>query len=218
MPVKLTTKACANLCMCAFATLTTPVLAQSWDGQTYVTVQGGWNQQEDHNFTTGGGAKVNTEMKDGYVVVGAVGRQYGNIRAELEGSYRANDVDGHNVGGPVLEGSRGESKVMAGMGNLYYDIPTGGALTPYLGGGVGAADVQFENYGTNATGTVLDDGETVFAYQGIAGLNYALTGNVSLNAEYRYFATADVEVQSGTRTSDVEYRTHNVIGGVRYIF
>lgn len=214
MSHKLTAKAC----ILAFSALATPALAQSWNGQTYVTVQGGWTQQEDHDFTASTGAKINTQMKDGYVVVGALGRQYGNIRAELEGSYRVNDVDTHQTTGPALAGSRGETRVIAGMGNLYYDMPTGGALTPYIGGGIGAADVQFENYGTNATGTVLDDGETVFAYQGMAGLNFAVTNNLSLNAEYRYFATNDVEVQSGTRTSEIEYRSHNLMAGARYLF
>ncbi len=212
------TKYSAKALLFSFSLLSTPGLAQSWDGQTYVTVQGGVAQQEGHDFITGGGAKVETEMKDGYVVVGAIGRQYGNIRAELEGSYRANDVDSHKVGAATLAGSRGETTVLAGMGNLYYDIPTGGALTPYLGVGAGVAEVEFENYGTNATGTVLDDSDTTFAYQGMAGLNYALNGNLSLNAEYRYFATSDAEVQSGTRTSDVEYQAHNIIAGARYTF
>ncbi len=211
-------KLVVKLALLAFTVTSSPVLAQSWNGQTYVSAQGGALTQEDHAFTTSGGAKVNTEMKSGYVMVGAVGRQYGNIRGELEGSYRANDVDTHKTTGPALAGSRGETSVLAGMGNLYYDMPTGGAFTPYIGAGVGAAKVEFDNYGTNATGTVLNDSSTVFAYQGIAGLNYALNNNFSLNAEYRYFGTADVEVQSGTRKSEIEYQTHNLLGGVRYTF
>jgi opacity protein-like surface antigen len=85
-------------------------------------------------------------------------------------------------------------------------------------GGCEALDSVHRLPKLTACGTVLDDGKTVFAYQGIAGVNDAITDNLSLNAEYRYFATADVDVQSGTVKSDVEYRTHNILAGARYTF
>jgi OOP family OmpA-OmpF porin len=214
MPIKTAAKACFMV----GSLLATPVLAQSWDGQTYLTLQGGVAQQDEHRFTAASGAKIQTQMKDGYVVVGAVGRQYGNVRAELEGSYRTNEVDRHRTTGPALAGSSGKARVFAGMGNFYYDLITGGDFTPYLGTGLGVAHVQLEKYATTANGTLLDDGATVLAYQGIAGVNYRLTTNLSLNAEYRYFATTNVDVQSGAQKSSIDYHTHNLLAGLRYLF
>ena len=187
-------------------------------GQTYVAVQGGIAKPEKHDFLTSAGAKVTTEMKDGYVVVGAVGRKSGNVRMELEGSFRKSDVENHVTTGAPLAGSRGKAKVMAGMANAYFDIPTTSSVQPYIGGGVGVANVDYSDYATTSTGVVMDDDNSAFAYQGMAGVAMPLNGRLSLNAEYRYFATADVEVQNGTRKSDTEYKTHNFVVGARYAF
>jgi opacity protein-like surface antigen len=207
-----------SLALVSLSLVSTPTLAMD-NGQTYIAVQGGLVQPESHDFLIGSGAKVTTNLKDGYVVVGAIGRKVGqNIRAEIEGSYREAEVENHSTTGPALAGSVGENKVTAGMVNAYYDVPTSTNITPYIGLGVGVAHVDYQNYGTTATGTVLDDSETVFAYQGIAGLSTPLTARLSLNAEYRYFATADVEVESSTRKSDTDYKTHNFLVGARYAF
>lgn len=188
-------------------------------GQTYIAVQGGVSQPESHDFRMQSGARVDTKLEDGYVVVGALGRSFqNNTRLEIEGAYRENEVDNHTVSGPALAGSTGEAKVASGMVNGYYDIPTSASIKPYVGVGVGVANVDFQNYTTTANGEILDDSETVMAYQGMAGLSAPITARLSVNAEYRYFATSDVEVESGTRKSDTTYNTHNITVGARYTF
>ena len=103
------------------------------------------------------------------------------------------------------------------MGNVYYDFGQS-ALKPYIGGGAGVGRLSLNNH--NAGGvTLMDDKDTVFAYQGMAGVMYTLTPNWSVNAEYRYIGTNDAEMSaSNGSTSKVAYDSNNVILGLSYKF
>lgn len=65
------------------------------------------------------------------------------------------------------------------MGNLIYHVNMDSALTPYIGAGVGGVMTQV------STG-VNQDSQTVFGWQGIGGLEYAVNPDTSLFTEYRY--------------------------------
>ena len=158
----------------------------NWMGMEgpYLSAFGGWNNTEDD-------AGVNPD--DGWVGGIASGGKTRWARAELEASYRSNDID--SIGG-------GEVTSTAIMGNAYWDIETNTRFTPYLGAGIGAAYVDFDTAG--------GDDSVEFAYQGMAGANFALNPNWSVGAEYRYFATTQVD--------NVDYNNHAVLGNVRYSF
>ena len=205
----------ATMALTAFVS---PALAME-AGHTYIAVQGGFGQQENHDFNNASGARVSTKMEEGFVVIGAIGRSYrNNVRAEVEGAYRSNDVDNHSTTGPALDGSEGDTHVASAMVNGYYDLPNSTNLTPYIGGGLGVARVAYDNYATTADGEILDDAKTVPAFQAMVGLNAPITSRLSMNAEYRYFTTAKTKVQSGLVESNTSYDTHNVVLGARYAF
>lgn len=208
----------SSLVVMAVTALVSPVLAME-AGQTYVTVQGGVTQQENHDFNNASGARVSTKMEQGYVVIGAVGRSYrNNVRAEVEGAYRYNDVDNHSTSGPALAGSKGQTHAASVMANGYYDMPTSANITPYVGGGLGVARVAYDNYETTADGEILDDAKTVPAFQAMAGINAPINKRLSMNAEYRYFTTAKAKVQSGLQEGNTSYNSHNITLGARYAF
>jgi opacity protein-like surface antigen len=94
------------------------------------------------------------------------------------------------------------------MGNLYFE-PQLGPLNPYIGAGIGWANVAFDQDDLD-----IDDDDWVFAYQGIAGAVLKLGERAGLFAAYRYFATDDPAF-AGT---DIEYRTHNIEIGFRFGF
>ena len=95
------------------------------------------------------------------------------------------------------------------MGNIYYDLQTGGNVRPYLGLGLGFATVE-----ATSSDLDIDDSDTGLAYQLMLGLGFDVGNDVTLVGGYRYFATDDPTID-GTK---VEYETHNIEVGVRVAF
>jgi outer membrane protein OmpA-like peptidoglycan-associated protein len=120
----------------------------------------------------------------GYALAGQVGYGFGRIRLEGELGWRNNDLSKFNdaSGDLPVGGSIGG---VSFMGNAYYDFNTGTKLTPYLGVGIGGLDLSADHIAANSQ-QVTNDNKTVFAYQGIAGLSYALSDSLSLKTDYRY--------------------------------
>lgn len=153
---------------------------------------------------------VNTTYSYDTGWVGLVGGGWGfgnGIRVEGELGHRGSDVS--NTSGSTSANSL--------MGNVYYDFATGTPITPYVGVGTGVAHVRFHNVG--APGTSIDDGDTVWAYQGIAGLTYQLSNHWKADANYRYFGTErpDLTAANGTPVT-THYRDHALLLGIRYEF
>lgn len=191
-------------------TLPTAVSAQQTSG-FYLGGAAGLNILRDTDASLG--ALVNEiEAKNGFAGALSGGYAYGNgLRTELELGFRHNSVDKVNN----FDADDGEFRSWSAMGNALYDINTGTRFTPYLGAGVGVARITADNVRPVVGGFVLDDSDTRFAYQGIAGVSYGLTDNLSVAVDYRYFATTNPDF--GT-TSDPQYRNHTVMAGLRWKF
>jgi len=156
-----------------------------------------------------------TSIKIGTGIAGAaaVGYGFGNgLRTELELGQRAGNVSG-------APGVGGKLDVTSLMGNVLYDIATGGSVIPYLGAGVGGARVRAKDVGPDLGSAFVSGTSNVFAYQGIAGLDFRIDDNMALGASYRYFATQSASITStaGDKAS-VPYRDHSVLLGIRYAF
>jgi OOP family OmpA-OmpF porin len=170
-----------------------------------------------------GAAKIYTDP--GLVGVVALGWGFGNgLRAEVEGSYRSNSINGistlRSTGLTLpLTNVDGSARTYAVMANVAYDVPLhpfGLPVQPYVGAGAGYAWLDLNNaHGNGSSQVILQDGTTVgpfpnivsfgtggaFAYQAFTGLSMPLQFIPGLDAtvEYRFFgmARADVPV---TRT------------------
>jgi OOP family OmpA-OmpF porin len=163
------------------------------------------------------GQSTTAGFKAGAAGVAAVGYGFGNgLRTELELGHRTGKVDTLANGGA---GAGGKLDATSLMGNLLYDFATGGPLIPYLGAGVGGARIKASNIGPEIGGARVSGDDTVFAYQGIAGIDVRVSDNFAVGASYRYFATgkADIATSAGDRAS-VPYRDHAVLLGLRYAF
>ena len=72
----------------------------------------------------------------------------------------------------------------------------------------------------NGTVLTVDDNDTVYSYQLMAGAAFNLTENFSLTAEYRYFDTitdAELTLEGGLGTiENSDIRSHEVRFGIRY--
>jgi len=134
------------------------------------------------------------------------------------GPYTAGSNITPNTGSTVANfTSNGEAKVWSIMANLWYDFDIGDSnFHPFIGGGIGAAHLDLEYnaamptyFGSMATYR-LDDSGWGFAYQVGAGLGYDLGGGVMLSAQYRYFATTDIDVGN----TDLAVNSHNFLVGL----
>ena len=204
----------------AVATLgvSSAAMAQGYNGW-YLGARGGVTWLEDSSSTVGGVAH-NIDYDRGYNIGGSVGYQFGGpFRLEAEVVHRKNDVDSYTLGGTRLGGAAGEMSSLALMVNGFYDFQTGTAFTPYVGLGVGYARISADGITATGAGVTNSDDDNKFAYQAIAGLAYQLTPEVSLTADYRYFATQDPKFRlSNGSTLESEYKTHNVMVGLMLRF
>lgn len=153
----------------------------------YMGAQAGVNWARDRDITRAG-ASVSPDYDLGPAVSGHLGYNFGQVgpvglRTEGEVVWRHDGVD--QLNGRDASGSLSSLGL---FGNLLADIPTGTALTPYVGVGLGGVQVRVNDVAAPGFGRV-DDSEWKLGYQGIAGLSYALTDKLALRGDYRYMAT-----------------------------
>ena len=134
----------------------------------------------------GPNATLTTKMQfdNGWAGLGTIGHHFSNNwRWEVEVGYRTNDSS--NTAFNVNEWS--------GMLNVLYDIPLGQSLWFSLGAGAGADNFQVEASSIN-----FEDRSWNFAYQGIAGLTFAVSDRIDLFANYRYLRVQSPDLSSRT--------------------
>jgi outer membrane protein OmpA-like peptidoglycan-associated protein len=171
----------------------------------------------------------------GYAGVGSAGYGFGNgMRVEIEGNFRNNSIRG--IGG--LTAQHGDSEKYGAMVNALYDFDLTAyygitAFTPYVGVGAGYAFERID--GLRATDGVTqfrsNHGSDQFAYQGIAGVAFPLTGitpGLSVTAEYRFYGTPhDAQYVTSVTADGVTFKgklkvaddlNHSIMVGLRYAF
>ena len=127
-----------------------------------------------------------------------VGYSIFGFRPELSVGYRMANIKGQD------DQSVTSIDVIAGV---YYDVDTGSAITPYIGIGGGMSNVTVKE-GNSKTVWAL-------AFQGAAGIGYALTEDLTLTLGYRLTGTLDAdfpETEDGTLKMALG---HNVELGLR---
>lgn len=183
----------------------------------YMGLEGGgnWATENDATFSTSlptsGPARI--EFDTGWAGIATVGYALrGNWRIEAEGGYRHNDIDTING---TANSAGGELNTTSLMGNVLYDIPLTERMTVSLGAGAGAIHSEFDD------GVIDQDEDISFAYQGIAGLSYAISPRTDLTMNYRYLRSDALEFQGRHLghtdfydTDDVQ--NHTVTIGLRF--
>jgi opacity protein-like surface antigen len=177
----------------------------------YVSATGGAVFLSDSDVEDG--VEGEAQFDTGFGFTGAIGNSWdpmplGTLRTELEGGFRKNDVDEISAAGVTLGAGDSDVRAISGMVNLALDLNIIPLFQPYVMGGVGVANIKFENDDLD-----IDDKDTVFAYQAGAGIGIPVA-IVTVYGGYRFFATADPSFDG----TDAEYRSHNVEVGVRLGF
>jgi opacity protein-like surface antigen len=155
------------------------------------------------------GFSLDYEHDSGYTVGGAFGYDLmPQVGLELEYAYRAADLDSD------LSGETNSNAVM--LNAIYNFTPLGatGAWTPYVGGGLGWAnvDVSTDDFGNFTR-------NDAFAYQLIGGVSYAVSPQVSVLGEVRWFATDNGKVDGDDDVHfDADFQTIDLLLGLTYRF
>ncbi len=148
-------------------------------------------------------------FEDGPVIAVAIGNDTGfGSRFELELAYRANDFDTWTFDGLGTAFVPGDVTALSLMGNGYIDFVSNTAFTPFIGAGLGFADLEMTIDGLGS------EDDTVFAYQLAVGGSFATYTNLSFDIQYRYFGTSDPNFAG----IEAEYQTHNIMVGLRSAF
>ncbi|NOU02655.1 MAG: porin family protein, partial [Novosphingobium sp.] len=198
----------------ASTALASPALAR--DDSWYVEADGGATFIQDMTLRLNGTVTGTTSpyaqgdpviiasAKTGFDFGGIVGYDFGPFRLEAEASYRRAGLDDLRVPSStslLVTGSTfsGRVSTLAMMLNGLIDIGPDDGLQGFIGGGVGYAHSKLRfDYASAPQGTdvtiAMDDGDSGFAWQLLAGARMPLSEHVDLGLKYRFANHPDVAV------------------------
>jgi outer membrane protein OmpA-like peptidoglycan-associated protein/opacity protein-like surface antigen len=216
----------------ASTAIASPALAR--DGAWYVELDGGPMIVEDIDFDVAGVSDaVSTDTHYGYDFGGIVGYDFGFIRLEAEAGYRAADLDTLTANGAGLlpntattsapsgtYAAGGDMSVLSFMLNGLVDFGPDDGLQGFVGGGAGVARTKVDGATVRTSGPGwLDDSDSGFAWQVLAGVRAPLTDTIDVGLKYRFFNTSGLDLVD-TRGRDVEgkWRSHSLLGTIGFNF
>ena len=222
--------------------LATPALARN--SAWYVGGDFGGMIVEDVNFDFGitpgipSNSSSQLAINHNYGFDGAlfVGYDLGAFRIEAEVSYkraRADDLEysvrlpgfgGGPLGGAITPSigpaGGGRTSALSFMVNGLLDFGDDDGVSGFVGGGVGMARVDYNNvrrFGNQ--GAVVDDSDTRFAWQVVAGVRQAISDNVDITVRYRFFNADNIRtVDFRGLESESRFRSHSLLGGITFNF
>jgi opacity protein-like surface antigen len=220
--------------------VSTPALAR--DGDWYVGVDAGVALVNRASVTPVGGLgyeagpQLPTSIKTsaGYDIDGVVGRDLGLFRLEAEIANKSAANKSYTSAGytafPTPDGGiavagpgtysdlSGRQSVFSMMANGLVDVGHDKGLQASFGGGIGWARSHYR-LGINSYGDVLNDHQSGFAWQLLAGLRMPVSQSVDLGVKYRYFQapTAHLSTLGGTDITS-SFHSHSVMASVSYNF
>lgn len=180
----------------------------------YMLAGGGASMPRDTDIS-GGGVTTRVDAKLGYGALAAFGVDFGdNVRTELEFAYRRAGID--KVGASAS--GVGDIGAYSAIGNVIFDFTNASPVTPYAGLGLGAARIDYDNV-SPVGGSRVNDGDTVLALQGIAGLSLALSPSIAMFTDYRYMAAGNPQLttDAGAKTEGA-FAEHRITLGLRWSF
>jgi outer membrane protein OmpA-like peptidoglycan-associated protein/opacity protein-like surface antigen len=210
--------------------LATPALAR--DGSGYFGGEIGAMIVEDIDMDIDEGvAAVGIDSEYGYDAALFAGFDMGMFRIEAEIAQKQADVDAletnftlpENEGTPragqrLFENPRGSTRVRSAMLNAMLDFGDDEGVSGFLGGGVGYAWTRMRAGAYSNTDDLVDDHDSGFAWQVLAGVRQAITPNVDVHLKYRFFNAPGLEFTNGTEVGEARFRSHSLLGGLTFNF
>lgn len=192
----------------------------------YVSVFGGLSlaKDEDGSFIDASSSTVyfDLDLDNGFTAGIAVGAQFNEwLRGEVEFSGNWHDVEGFvgSSADPTTTAVEGDESALFALANLWLDVPVGEFFRPYVGGGVGFGRLNVE-LETTLGSSLVDDSDWGFAWQVGAGVAFDISSNMAIDVGYRFksIENADIEVDDDAEDIEKDYRSHNILLGLRFGF
>jgi opacity protein-like surface antigen len=212
----------------ALALAATPAAARN--GAWYVGGDFGATIVEDANVDFNSSAKVSVGHNTGFEGALFVGYDLGAFRLEAEGSYTRASLDRFTnsffisaPGTTIPPGTHdvdGHVNALSFMVNGMFDFGDDDGLSGFVGGGVGIARVDYNNVRAFANqDPYIDDGDTRFAWQVVAGVRMAVSSNIDVTVKYRFFNVENLKFEDiGGFKGDSSFRSHSLLGGITFNF
>jgi outer membrane protein OmpA-like peptidoglycan-associated protein len=215
----------------AAAIAATPANAR--EGQFYIGVDGGVSFEDQVDVDSQTDPAENLAFADTETGLDAdivFGYDFGAFRLEAEGGYKLAGYQGLTVlnsailpngltvpPGTVVQNER-DLDIFSGMVNALVEFGNDDGVTFFAGGGAGLAEVNLP-VEVVGVGTVVDDDAVGFAWQGLAGLRFAVTDNVDLGVKYRYFNIDNLGLTAANGAPfEIDYNAHSVLASLTYNF
>ena len=151
----------------------------------YLGLGAGWDHLNAVKMTSNFPFTLHAPYSDSALVVGSFGYRFeNNVRIEFETGYSSHDIE-------KFGGVSGSTDIKSALVDFVYDVDLGGPWSVSLGAGFGGA-----NAGEHLAAAPPPPGlffvhgsHVVFAWQGIAGINYDIDPNLEIFADFRYRET-----------------------------
>ena len=156
--------------------------AQQYVQGPYIGLSAGYLSLSDLDRDLGG-TDVDYVFDDGFDVGVQLGYKQWIWRFETEFEYGQSGFQSIEAPGSTTA-IDGDFDIYRWTGSIYYDFDNLSRFTPYFGGGLGAAYIDFDD----ASGAITGEGssETYFTTHGEAGLSIALNDQFAVVPAYRY--------------------------------
>ncbi len=186
--------------------------------QQPVEVGSGWYLRGDIGYNLSSKVKIQTETSfwngsQSYdlakTVVPSIGIGYqftDNLRGDVTLGYSKQSFDDYDV----------DVRSWDMMANAYVDLGNYSGFTPYLGAGLGFANVRYSI--DTAYGEYKTDDDYRLAWALMAGVGIDVASNIKLDIGYRYgvIEGADIASAAGITLSDKDIQSHQLRAGVRF--
>lgn len=155
-------------------------------------------------------------------------------RIELEFGFQANPVTRHNriqtsppptivVATPFTAGDLGRTSSFQAMLNYYLDFTGFGRFKPFVGAGLGVANVVFDRHQLGPGNFTMSDRDTKLAVMATAGLAFDVNETITLDLAYRFFRVSDVNITTrdsanANVSTMASFTSHQILAGLRFRF
>lgn len=197
----------------------------------YLRADTGYAWYSDSDMTEPGAVLKNESIDGSWIYGGGIGMYFSNrLRGDITVDFRSDaHAEADVVSSPIGPGDRQfDLETLAVLANLYWDIPMHPGFTPYVGFGVGYANVKAHNgtaVGCGCVHEVKDGVEDNFAAALMVGFSKSLHEGFHLDAGYRFTwlgdgHTGDIVNSSGAAIAQDpildDIYTHEIRVGLRY--
>lgn len=185
----------------------------------YVGIQGGATLLNPTNDTLEpGSAGFHSRYKIGWLGGATLGYRFAmGLSLELEASHSQNNLNtvqftSAPAPGNVVQDVSGKVKNNTLLANIWWDLNPDGWLHPYIGGGIGAARLEY-NQPTTSFDTV-----TKLAYQGGVGIRFDLSKRWTAGVGYRFLTTKSPTYEDASHKIKSRYEENVVQASMQYTF